>query len=370
MKSIRIPVFCSAFLMSGALLSGAQLSWATALVPPAGYYQAVQTGDSKPEQCDPIPAPHTHELVFPSKYTGSDSARATLNVEANRRYKAMSKNITDLERGVSNSVHRYMRHGHREELQCALDWLQTWAEADALLSKDFNHTGKSMRKWALGSLAGAYLRLKFSESKPLDDYPQRVELIEEWLLKVANQVVEDWDELPLKNTNNHSYWAAWSVMAVAVATDHRELFDWSVGQFRLFASQVNDEGLLPNELKRRERALAYHNYSLPPLAMIAAFALANGVDLRGENNAALKRVAENVLQGLADKEGFARRVNARQVTEDLEENSKFAWLEPYCTLYRCSPQTLEWKQSMAPLKTYRLGGDVSTLFSHTDQSKH
>jgi poly(beta-D-mannuronate) lyase len=363
----RIPTY---LLCPALLLIGAPASWAASLVPPAGYYQAVHSDDSKPEQCDPIPEPHTEQLVFPSKYSGSDSARATLNVEANKRYKAMSKNITDLERGVSNAVHRYMRHGQREELQCALDWLQTWAEADALLSTDFNHTGKSMRKWALGSLAGAYLRLKFSESQPLEDYPQRAEVIEKWLLQVAEQVVRDWDDLPLKNTNNHSYWAAWSVMAVAVATDERELFDWSVGQFRLFASQLNDDGLLPNELKRRERALAYHNYSLPPLSMIAAFAQANGVDLREENHAALKRLAENVLAGLADKERFGKRVNARQETEDLKEDSKFAWLEPYCSLYQCPSKTVEWKQSMTPLKTYRLGGDVSTLFSHTDQSEH
>ncbi len=35
------------------------------------------------------------------------------------------------------------------------------------MSKDFNHTGKSMRKWALGSMASSYIRLKFSDSHPL-----------------------------------------------------------------------------------------------------------------------------------------------------------------------------------------------------------
>src|SRR5690606_31009401 len=111
------------------LLFLAQASWAVALVPPAGYYQPVQQDDDKPERCEAPPAPHTQELVFPSKYSGSDSARATLKVEANRRYKEMPRNITDLERGVSNAVHRYMTHGNREELECALGWLQHWAQA-------------------------------------------------------------------------------------------------------------------------------------------------------------------------------------------------------------------------------------------------
>jgi hypothetical protein len=35
----------------------------------------------------------------------------------------------------------------------AVQWLDAWARADALMSTDFNHTGKSMRKWSLGSLA-------------------------------------------------------------------------------------------------------------------------------------------------------------------------------------------------------------------------
>ena len=42
---------------------------------------------------------------------------------------------------------------------------------------------------------------------------------------MADQVVSDWDSLPLEKTNNHSYWAAWSVMATSIATNRRDLFD-------------------------------------------------------------------------------------------------------------------------------------------------
>lgn len=334
-----------------------------ALIPPAGYYEAVREGDSKPQSCPQAPQPYTARLDFPSKYSGSDAARATLNVEADRRYKRMTADITDMEKGVSNLVYRYMRHGHREELQCALQWLGSWAQADALLSTEFNHTGKSMRKWALGSLSSAYLKLRFSESQPLAPYQQQARLIESWFEKLAEQTVSDWSDLPLKNTNNHSYWSAWSVMATAVATDRRDLFDWAVEQFRVAAGQVDADGYLPNELKRRPRALAYHNYSLPPLMMIAAFAQANGVDLRAENDGALQRLASRVMEGLEEPERFARKVGEKQNTEDLRADSKFAWLEPYCSLYACSAATLHWKDSLQPLKAYRLGGDLSEVFA-------
>ncbi|MNV51318.1 Alginate lyase precursor [compost metagenome] len=256
----------------------------------------------------------------------------------------------------------YLRDGQPQQLACAMDWLSSWAEADALLSSDYNHTGKSMRKWALGSLAGAYLQLKFSESQPLAAYPQQVRVIESWFGKLADQTVQDWSDLPLNKINNHSYWSAWSVMAAAVALDRRDLFDWSVEQFRVAAGQVDEDGFLPNEIKRQQRALAYHNYALPPLAMIASFAQANAVDLRKENREALRRLAERVIGGVDNAKGFATRAKQKQDMTDLRVDSKFSWLEPYCTVYRCSEQTLDWKQSMQPFKTFRLGGDVTRVF--------
>ncbi len=109
--------------------------------------------------------------------------------------------------------------------------------------------------------------------------------------------MSDWDNLPLEKTNNHSYWAAWSVMATSIATNRRDLFDWAVKEYKVGVNQVDDQGFLPNELKRQQRALSYHNYALPPLSMIASFALVNGVDLRQENNSALKRLGDKVLAG-------------------------------------------------------------------------
>lgn len=342
---------------------------AASLVPPAGYYQPVQHSGSKAKNCPAVPAPYTATLVFPSKYSGSDAARATLNVDADKQYKRLTGDIREMEKGVSDLVLRYMRHGHTAELECALNWMTTWADADALLATDFNHTGKSMRKWALGSMAGAYLRLKFSTSQPLAAYPQQAQVIETWLGKLADQAVQDWSDLPLKKINNHSYWTAWAVMATAVATDRRDLFDWSVAQFRVAANQVDAQGYLPNELKRKPRALAYHNYSLPPLTMLAAFAQANQVDVRNENNGALQRLAGRVLEGIEEPERFARKVNDKQNLEDLKANSKFIWLEPYCALYPCSAQTQAWKDSLEPLKAYRLGGDISAVFTQHGADK-
>ncbi|WP_271410973.1 mannuronate-specific alginate lyase [Pseudomonas sp. Q1-7] len=347
-------------LFAGLLLAGQAQS--ADLVPPRGYYAAVDV-DAKPGgHCKAPPAPYTAKLEFRSKYEGSDKARATLNPEAEKAFREKTADITEMERGISRMVTAYMHKGQRTQLECTLQWLGSWAQANALLSTAYNHTGKSMRKWALGSMAAAYLRLKFSASQPLAPYGAQTRVIESWFSRLADQVVRDWSGLPLKKINNHAYWAAWSVMATAVATNRQDLFDWSVAQFRVAAGQVDKDGFLPNELKRQQRALAYHNYSLPPLAMVASFAQANGVDLREENHGALRRLGEKVIAGVDDPDAFDEKTGDDQDMSELKKHAKFAWLEPWCSLYACSAATLERKAAMGPYKTFRLGGDVTQVF--------
>ncbi|MBN6717089.1 mannuronate-specific alginate lyase [Pseudomonas capsici] len=361
-KLIRPTLLSMAILSSMAWASGASAT--STLVPPQGYsapIEKMKTG-SHDFTCDAVPKPYTDKLVFRSKYEGSDKARATLNEESEEAFRDATKDITTLERGISKVVMQYMRDGRPEQLDCALNMLTTWAQADALESREFNHTGKSMRKWALGSMASSYLRLKFSESHPLANRQQQTQVIEAWFSKLADQVVSDWSNLPMEKINNHSYWAAWSVMATAVATNRRDLFDWAVKEYKIAAYQVDKDGFLPNEVKRRQRALAYHNYALPPLAMIASFSLANGVDLRNENNGALKRLGDRVLAGVKDPDDFASRGGTKQDMSELKKDPKFAWLEPFCSLYSCSPDVIEHKHEMQPFKTFRLGGDLTKVY--------
>ena len=179
---------------------------AAPLRPPQGYYapvEAFKTGDFK-NDCDAMPKPYTDKLEFRSKYEGSDKARSTLNVVSEKAFRDATSGITTLERGTSKRVMQFMRDGRPEQLECTLGWLTAWAQADALMSKEFNHTGKSMRKWALGSMASSYLRLKFSESQPLAQHPQQAKEIEAWFSKMAEQEVSDWDNMQLAKTNNHS----------------------------------------------------------------------------------------------------------------------------------------------------------------------
>lgn len=351
-------------LLAAALaLAGGGAPAVTSLVPPPGFTARVEEGGRK-RDCPALPRPYTGELKFPSKYEGSDAARDDFNPKAYARYKAATAGITEMERQVSAQTAAYLNGGSATALRCALDGLAAWARAGALERPTRDHTGKAVRKWALASFASAYVRLKFSQSRPLDAAPEQVHDIEPWLERLGRQVVDDWRDQPLEKINNHEYWAAWAVMATAVAVDRRDWFDWAVGQYRIAAGQVDRDGFLPNELKRDTRALSYHNYALGPLAMIVAFARANGVDLRGENDGALDRLARRVLAGVDDPRTFEARTGSKQDLKELREASKFAWLEPYCWLNRCEARLSRRVIALRPIKAYRLGGNLTELFAH------
>ena len=49
---------------------------------------------------------------------------------------AETADITRLERGVNRQILNYMRGGDRQQLECALNWMSTWAQANALMLED------------------------------------------------------------------------------------------------------------------------------------------------------------------------------------------------------------------------------------------
>jgi poly(beta-D-mannuronate) lyase len=356
-----IAGLCAALAACAATTSAVS---GTALAPPPGFTAAVQADGGDAGDCGAPPRPYTGTLEFTSKYEGSDKARDDFNPKAAAQYEAQIADVRELEKQVSSKVSRYLHNGRPETLDCVLGMLDAWAQAGALLGESGNHTGKSVRKWALASVASAWLRLKFSVSQPLAKEAGRAGRIEAWFGKLGDLVVRDWRNQPLEKMNNHEYWAAWAMMATAVALDRRDFYDWAMEQYGIAITQIDGEGYLPNELKRDTRALAYHNYALNPLAMIAAFAKANGTDLE-ESRPAMQRLAGKVLAGVDNPKIFEKKTGEKQTREGVHEPSKFAWMEPYCWTFSCDAEVTRRLDKMRPLKTQRMGGNVTELFAAT-----
>lgn len=333
-----------------------------ALVPPQGFMLPVARSAAVGHACPNNATPYTGPMDFPSRYEGSDEARDDINEDAERRYRELTAPIAAFERGLSQQVDDYLRSGREESLTCAMDLLRSWSSAQALMGTGVNLTGKAVRKWALGSIGGAYLRVKFSSSHPLERDPVLEHAVDAWVGMLATLVMAEWANAPLRSMNNHEYWAAWATMASAVALDRRDLFDWSMSQFDIAMTQVDAEGYLPNELARDTRALWYHNYALMPLSMIAAFATANGDAPDAQARAALSRLSGRVLSGADDPAAFRDKTGKVQADIDLYDKDRLVWLEPFCWTFVCSPAAQVQLDGLRPMELHRLGGNLTEIF--------
>lgn len=353
-KIIALAALC-VFIFTG------QSVYAAPLVPPAGYFKSVGHKTEKNFSCPLTPAPYTSILDFASQYE-NDSAHDRINPTAEVEYKARTAPIEVMEKGTNELIDKYMASGNPRILACAVNWLTSWSGAHALEGKAANRGGEAQRKWTLGSLSGGYLRLKFSASAPLRAYPDQSRQIEAWFGRLADKVKAEWSPDTGYKMNNHYYWAAWGVMATSIVLNRKDLFDWSMSIYDVFTGQMDNEGYLPYELARKTKAFAYHEYSLEPLAMIATFAKANGVDVTSRGNHALSRLGNRVFAGMDNIAVFEARTGVKQNLEGTDSKSGLAWLEPYCSLMTCPDTVLTKLRALRPLKNTRLGGNVTALF--------
>lgn len=334
---------------------------AAPILAPPGYYQAVRADQDKEEyECPGFPEPHTGPLVFASKYEGSDASRSQLNDGAEKRYKESVKPIRELESLSADITRDFIRGGGAPARACLLDMLYEWARSGALLHGDVNPIGQAMRKWALAATGAHYLQIMRLDSGLPPADARRRQHIEDWFAALAQRVIAYYSNRGPEKANNHDYWAAWAVMVTAVNLQDRELYGWALDKYRQGVAQIDARGYLPNEIKRKSRALSYQNFALQPLVMLAVFAQANGDLLPGERRA-LERLAEKVVAGIRDPELYRELTGVEQDTEGLLSGWSLAWIPPWRAYFDPSivaPLTAR----VDSFKSTRMGGDMGWLF--------
>lgn len=337
---------------------------------PEGYYQAPAKDATvaKPYHCKSLP-PYTQSLVFRSKYEGSDKARNVINVQAEQSYHHSIAEIRKLEDLTVSGADDYLvHHDGLAARSCVLDTLDQWASANALLNPDVNLVGQAVRKWALAASANAYLRLTLAQGAPPID-PARKQRILNWFEALATQVRAYYSNRALKRVNNHDYWAGWAVMASAVATGNCDDWNWAVGKYDFGVGQIDAQGYLPNELRRKDRALYYSNFALQPLTMMAVFGKANGLDLYARDNDALARLAKRVLAGVSNPQVFVDRTGDEQVTKHLQTNWSLSWIGPWKANWGTLPGMQPYLDKFSKFAATRLGGDLTWIYHVPDNGK-
>lgn len=334
--------------------------------PRADLSASVPVTSSASIRCPKPPQP-VRDVIAVSKYGEDrrDHDSTIVDEVAAEDYAERTRPLTEFSRRVSTFADGFTEHGptSARDAHCALLWISSWAQQEALLGK-VNSTGQAVRKWELATLGTAYLKIR---SAPHD--AGQAATVRRWLGRVADEVRKDYSSKKKVDSrlNNHLNWAAWAVMVASIAADDDELFDWSIDRFHAALAQIEEDGTLPLELKRRHLAAAYHNFAVGPLIMLREGAIANNVRLSSKEQARLQRLVDVVLTARTDP----RMLEARSgYPQDLTKMSAthLAWLEPYHARSR-DPRAGLLLGQYRPLVFTRMGGNLTMLFDEASRSK-
>jgi poly(beta-D-mannuronate) lyase len=306
--------------------------------------------------CVALPAPQI-DLTANGYYT--DARHSEVSADLQRRNREATMPGRRFLGEVSKAADRFHANPDADALaaQCALAGLAQWARAGALLGRmqgpSQGQQAEYERKWLLSGVALAYLKLK-----PAADETQRA-TIEPWLAQMADAMWRFWEDAEGRPTdhrrNNHYTWAGLALAATAFAT-HDEA-RWQLAQ-RVFVeslANVQDDGRLPLEMTRGALALHYHAFTAGPLVVMAELSQARGKDwpADAQQAAALQRLVDVVLQGLAEPSGFA----ADQ--QQLPTPATLAWLALWQKYDRRPERITTWLNKLPAVPT--LGGDLELM---------
>ena len=218
----------------------------------------------------PVPAPAGRLIIPPHYLSGSNGPVNPAEAEATRVYAALENRITA-------GMNRYVATGSHAEAACALDQLNTWAQAGALLdySRQESQQGWFQVEWTTSAAA-------ITESVLLNDAtldPAQHKRVVAWLQTVAHKDISF--EKPTDTQNNHHYWRGLAATAVGVLASDEKLFRFGIDTFMQAIGEIDARGAFPKEMARHENAIHYQGFALQPLLLIAEFAARQGVDLYG-----------------------------------------------------------------------------------------
>lgn len=294
----------------------------------------------------PQPPKPVRDLDIPRFYADAEGSKTDPELE--RLHAAAVEPLVAFVREIVDAADKAAR-GNTARGACALEWLVAWGAGEAWLGQMVTRQAEYQRKWDLGGIALAYIKLR-----PLARPDQR-RVIEPWLKRWAATSRAFFDA-PGRQRNNHWYWLGLGLMATSIATDSDEHWLAARAIYRDGLRDIQANGTLPLEMQRQSRALFYHVFAVTPLVMMAEIGTRRGEDWYGMEKGALHRLVDLCVRGLMEP-GTFERIAAK--SQEKPVNPRAGWLPLYRSRFpeRVPTGTLPDVAS----KHRWLGGDVDVL---------
>lgn len=300
------------------------------------------------------PAPPPGQLDIRSIGYYADKVGSVIDPALQQQNKDATAPLDRYAADVARMSDDYLRTSDPAAAQCTLSWLGAWADDGAMLGQMIrvnNDQSFYMRQWMLDAVAMAYLKVHDQAN------PQQRARIDPWLQKLARANLAYWDN-PKRRRNNHYYWGGLGVLATGLTTDDDALWQAGHAAFQKGIDDIQDDGSLPLEMARGQRALHYHDYALAPLVMMAELARLRGQDWYASRNHAIDRLARRVIEGSRDPAWFNQHTGVAQLPLQAS-----GWVEFY-RLRSPDSGLFDAAHARGPFHSPRLGGDLTLLATH------
>ncbi|KUZ34756.1 mannuronate-specific alginate lyase [Burkholderia territorii] len=244
----------------------------------------------------------------------------------------------------------------RGDWSCALTLLEGWSQADALMGPISGYQGYFERSWAGTDFAMVILRMPRDVR---DANRARLDALAPWLERIA--IATRNSEAINRLHNNLVYWAGLDLIAIGTVTDNASLVDSGLLRVREGIRDIGPDGSLAREVKRGNRALHYHTFALLPLVFAAELVQRRHIDLYRENDGAIGRLANLVIDATVDPASFAKITPIPQALFPWTLRDELSWVEPYYARFGDNrlPAIIA---SRRPFSEWRLGGNVTAAW--------
>jgi poly(beta-D-mannuronate) lyase len=182
-------------------------------------------------------------------------------------------------------------------LDCAVEMLNRWAAAGAMLTEPDNFEG--VRERARFTIGLNIIALKLSKAGHPVNQATR-----DWLHSLSLAAVRDFASRPLKD--NLYIWSGVDAASDAVLSGDASERNYASDVWRNGIEAINQNGTVATELARGSRALLYHQYYLSGLLMLRSFRQTLGDNPTPADQAKLKSLTDLVAGGLLKKMAVAR----------------------------------------------------------------
>lgn len=324
---------------------------------------AVATHSAQAEQkCRRVPPP-VKSLELGSRYEKGDQSRSELDAESNAAVNKALKPIDLFVRAVAALSHgSSAKPSDTEKRQCLYEALATWANSDAL-----SDLGTMNAKLAISPrLAG--IAIAYNEAKARTPPPRKQRLeIEAWLAPLGRSLQSffDNDAPPMASQNNLRAWAGLAVAQIGLATNDDAQVAWGAKSTEMVVCSADEDGALPFEMKRGDKALHYQLHAVAPLVVNAVLLKGRAADSFAACDGKLAKIVDFTLSALEKPELAAAKAGAEQsfsTGHETLEPFQIAWLEPYLT-YEKDEKALRFAEKYRPLSNSNLGGNLTEQYS-------